>query len=124
MEGGVARFVDEMVGNYGGTTFGQKAVNFLEDKFDEFFSCLIDKFTDRTDDGSVKVAFGARGKSGGTIKNPVKRRIKKTGNEISGEGSIRPKMNAEDGSWQKRAGQSAGMIGSGKKFCGCGPRHG
>jgi hypothetical protein len=58
MEGGVARFVDEVVGNNSGTTFGQKTMNFVEDKFDEFFSCLIDKFTDRTDDGCVKVAFG------------------------------------------------------------------
>jgi hypothetical protein len=82
MEGGVARFVDEVVGNNSGTTFGQKTMNFAQDKFDEFFSCLIDKFTDRTDDGGVKVAFGACGKSGGTIENPVKRGIKKTGNEI------------------------------------------
>jgi hypothetical protein len=59
MEGGVARFVDEMVGNYGGATFGQKTMNFTQDKFDEFFACLIDKFTDRTDDGGIKVAFGA-----------------------------------------------------------------
>jgi hypothetical protein len=59
MEGGVARFVDEVVGNYGRTTFGQKTMNFVEDKFDEFFSGLIDKFADRTDDGGVKVAFGA-----------------------------------------------------------------
>jgi hypothetical protein len=59
VEGGVARFVDEMVGNYGGTTFGQKTMNFVEDKFDEFLACLIDKFTDRADDGGVKVAFGA-----------------------------------------------------------------
>jgi hypothetical protein len=33
-------------------------------------------------------------------------------------------MNAEDGSWQKRAGKSGSMIGSGKKFSGCRPRHG
>jgi hypothetical protein len=53
MEGGVARFVDEVVGDNSGTTFGQKTMNFVEDKFDEFFACLIDKFTDRTDDGGV-----------------------------------------------------------------------
>ena len=54
----------------------------------------------------------------------MKRGIKKTGDKICGQGSICPKMNAEDGSWQKRAGQSGGMIGSWKKFCRGSPRYG
>ena len=33
-------------------------------------------------------------------------------------------MNAENRPRKKRSGKSAGMIGSGKKFCGCRPRHG
>jgi hypothetical protein len=70
------------------------------------------------------VSFGSLGKGCRPIKNPVKGGIKKAGDEILGQRSIGPKVNAENRSWFEFTSQKSRAIVGREKFrCG-GPRNG
>ena len=112
-----------MMGDFGLAAFRNHPLDFPKDQFHQIFPGLIDQVGHGADDGRVKVAVRSGGQGAGSVKDPVKRGVEESGDQVAGEGAVRPKVDAQNGAGFEHGGQLGGAVDCRDQLGSRGPWH-